>query len=512
MEVITLIDILSKSLKPFAIIENYTNDSIDELINGEYKFTFTAVIDEDGKSEYLVDGNLVEVEGQLFNIVHHRRTRANDGSLIVAVDCEQASYDLLEFEWEAGFVQAGTPRQLLNMVLSGTGFTVGTVELSGYISVDLAEENVSARAILMEIAAQSGGELLFDRYKISLLFRRGQERGVDFRLGKNLRGIIKDVDIRSGEVITAYEIEIVELNSLAEFEGLEYFELGDTVHITDPELGIDEAQRIVGYSYSPRLRMNSKVTISNKIPGIKDAMVALRKTTVVKDKYYYGTRFGPEIGFECVRSDNMSRSVFNSDEFRMQIGDGSGSSWTDALFFNPAEGLYEFTGIVIAAQFIGGKIVIGSGNDVFVADERGIHSGHADFDDAPFSVDMQGRMKVVDGEFKGKIIGSEIVGSDLLGNRIRTAETGDRIELDQDGFVFFDSGNRRRVTLGTNYEAGISGHTYYNSSGSSQGLVYASSDELHVIGVNGMLLRALSGSIVVQGVIDFRGATVLMPT
>ncbi|WP_433921552.1 hypothetical protein [Paenibacillus taichungensis] len=73
---------------------------------------------------------------------------------------------------------------------------------------------------------------------------------------ENLKGLVKDVDVRSGERVTAYEIDV-----------LEYFERGDTVGIGDPELDIDEQQRIVGYSYSPRRRINIKVTISNAFIG-----------------------------------------------------------------------------------------------------------------------------------------------------------------------------------------------------------------------------------------------------
>lgn len=354
-EVITLINILNTSFQPLAIIDTYTNDAIQETINGTYTLSFTAVMDEDGKSEYLVDGNLAEVEGQLFNIVHHRRTRATDGSILIAVDCEHVSYNLLLYEWEAGFVNAGTPLQLLEMVLADTGFTIGTVQLSDIISVDLAE-NISARAILMVIAGQSGGELLFNGYEISLLTRRGQLRGVQFVLGKNILGIVKDVDTRSGAVVTAYEIDVLELNSLPEFEGLEYFELGDTVLIIDPELGIDEDQRIVGYTYSPRRRINSKVVISNEIPGIADAVVSLRKTTVVKDKIYNGTRIGPENGFEAIRSDNLARTVMNATEgIKIQKGDGSGSNWTDVVYLD-TEGNAVFSGKITASTINGGVI------------------------------------------------------------------------------------------------------------------------------------------------------------
>lgn len=417
-----MITIRNPSLQPLSVIEHYMNDEIKEEINSNYTFTFGTIIDEDGKSEYLVDGNIADVDGRLFNIVHHRRTRGADG-ILVAVECEHVSYDLIRTTWADGFVNAGTPEQLLGMALDGTGFTIGTVELADYISVDLAEENISARAIVLEIAAQAGGELRFDGYTVSLLQRRGITRGVMFSVGKNLVGIVKDVDVRSGERVTSYEMDILELNSLPEFAGLEYFELGDTVMIYDPELGISEQQRIVSYSYSPRRRINSKVSISNKITGIADTVVSLRKTTIVKDKSYYGNRFGPEYGFQSERYDKLARSVFNADEFRMQKGNGTGS-YTDAIFFDPSEGEYEFTGIVRAASFIGGTIVIGSGDNAFRASDWGIWLGDEVFADAPFSVNVAGKMKAVDGDFQGKITSSEIAGGVITGAQIRTGESG----------------------------------------------------------------------------------------
>ncbi|WFR60876.1 hypothetical protein P9222_20315 [Paenibacillus amylolyticus] len=59
--------------------------------------------------------------------------------------------------------------------------------------------------------------------------------------------------------------------------------------------------------------------------------------------------------------------------------------------------------------------------------------------------------------------------------------------------------------MGTNQSAGISGHTYYNASGQSQGLIYANSNELAVIGNNGLRLGSTSGSTVLQGSVNFTG-------
>lgn len=201
------------------------------------------------------------------------------------------------------------------------------------------------------------------------------------------------------------------------------------------------------------------------------------------------------------------------------------------------------------------SMLIGSGNNITQINTNGIAAGHADFNSAPARIDMQGNavfnrltansaqinssnfnggaivgssinvgngvftvsqyghMVAESGEFRGNIRastidggtinGTNITGADILGSRIRTASYGERIELDPDGFVFYDIYNARRVTLGTNPGPNISGHTYYNSSGQSQGLIYAIDYELHVIGNYGLRLGSSSGITNLQGSVHF---------
>lgn len=124
-----------------------------------------------------------------------------------------------------------------------------------------------------------------------------------------------------------------------------------------------------------------------------------------------------------------------------------------------------------------------------------------------------GHMRAVNAEFSGDIsastinggdiYGSFIQGADILGSTIRTAAYGERIVMDPYGFEFFDASNGLRVTLGTNPSANISGHTYYNRYGQSQGLVYAIDDELHVMGTSNLRLGANYGETNMQGNVTF---------
>ncbi|VTR62452.1 Fibronectin type III protein [Actinobacillus pleuropneumoniae] len=177
----------------------------------------------------------------------------------------------------------------------------------------------------------------------------------------------------------------------------------------------------------------------------------------------------------------------NADEFRMQKGDGSGS-FTDALFFDPQNDVYKFNGELQAAS--------------------GTFSGALSAASGTFTGTVTAG--TIDGSYiyGGQIYGTYIEGADILGSRIRTRAYNSRVELDVDGMEFYDDNNVRRVTLGTHPGANISGHTYYNNYGQSQGLIYAIDDALHLIGTNELFLRG-HGKISVQGVIDFSDATVI---
>lgn len=219
------------------------------------------------------------------------------------------------------------------------------------------------------------------------------------------------------------------------------------------------------------------------------------KTAIKEGKKYYGATITRTEGLIIERDDHLSKAVFNSDELSF-YADGN-----RALWFDLPSRKFKFEGTLEATD--------------------GVFSGTLQGVDGTFSGTLQaangtftGTLQGVDGTFSGtvqagRIEGGEIVGSDILGSWIRTAASGERIELDPYGFRFYDDYGARRVELGTNPSANISGHTYYNSSSQSEGLIYASGNQLHVIGVNDLFMRALNGSTIFQGVVDFSQATVI---
>lgn len=85
---------------------------------------------------------------------------------------------------------------------------------------------------------------------------------------------------------------------------------------------------------------------------------------------------------------------------------------------------------IFSPNINGGTIAIGSGNNIFKADWKGIYLGHSQYESANFRVGMDGSLVALNGKFNGTINGSTITGG-----LIRTAEPNmDRIELSDNGF------------------------------------------------------------------------------
>ena len=69
---------------------------------------------------------------------------------------------------------------------------------------------------------------------------------------------------------------------------------------------------------------------------------------LVQGEVYHGVKITSENGLEITRSDFLARTILNSEEFAMQTGDGSGTAWENALYFDPILGKYIFNGDLTA--------------------------------------------------------------------------------------------------------------------------------------------------------------------
>ena len=379
-----MITIRTSALALLANIKQVIKASRSESINAENTVEFTAILDT--KSSNAVEaGNVVEVEGDFFDIAYYNKAVNGDGTKTVVCEAEHVSYRLNNSTYDLEtFGMTGTPTQILTAILNGTGFTVGTVEptTSGAYTIN---EKSSRRALLIGFANAIGAELSFDKFAVSLLTRRGDVGPALFTAGKNVRIVNKIYNGRQTPALVSYEAEPIALPTKP-------LALGDNVLLVQPELNVSESLRIVSISYNPMDKLVSDIQISNYVQTLENQFYRMQTETVVKGKLYNGCSFGPDDGFVAERSDGAVKAMMNATE--------GFSLWVD-----PGTGLVKVFYVDVDGKLMAKSLEI-DGNSVF----------------------------------KGTAEAATISGGIVTGALIRTAATGERIELDSYNRIqFYDS-------------------------------------------------------------------------
>ncbi|MDF2591403.1 MAG: phage minor structural protein [Clostridia bacterium] len=410
-----MIKILNSAFKRLVILKKAENPVRSEEINGENTLNFSTELTE--KLAQNVDENsIIELENDYFDIAYYLKGQAENGLLSMDIQAEHVSYRLNNPEYDMEYFTAtGTPETILAQMLVGTEFAVGTVEFTKNTTYS-AQEAKSRRQILMEFIAQLGGEADFNKFEISIVAHRGNTTRKLLTKGKNIKVVSKVYDKRqadeAGNALVAYACEPIQLENTK-------FALGDEALLIQKDLGIQQQLRIVKISYNPYNNLEASIELANFIDTIETQMYRMETKTVIKDKLYYGSRIGPEFGFECVRSDKLARSIYNADTIAMQAGDGLGS-YVDKLYFNPLEGEFVFDGTIYAASgvfsgdvtaaTITGGSIMGSTIDIGEDGSGGYN----------FSVDVAGHMNAKTGTFGGTI---ETVENARVGNNLYLGDT-----------------------------------------------------------------------------------------
>lgn len=474
-----------------AVIVDFFDDTLTEDLNGTYTFDFTTVIDEE-KSQYLTVGNIVEINGDYFRIVYTEENRNSDDTLTITVQTEHVNYDLMLDDYKMEYFTAdGTAFDMLLQLLSGTEFNIGFVDDDfNVVKTISAQEPLVKRDALFLIAAAFNAEIVFNKFSVSLVKKRGANKGLYFAYRKNIKNISRIVDGRkrvNNQPTVSYSLSVALLKELLGEE--EDFEVGDVVKVYDYKLGIDIETRILSISKSIS-EETGDVEIGNFIPDIIDSVNQIERSTVHKERVYNGIRIGPENGFEAIRSDKKARATMNATEgIKIDLGDGEGNY--EPVFYVTIEqdkaklnlkGNAEFTGQVLASLIEASDIKGGSidiGNGVFTVDNTGHMSAisayikglieASEFIGGKIIITNEAKTERVilcaeegfrfqawdenagtEGEWidsiwmedgKGKFFG-EIISSTITGGLIRTAESGRRIEISENQIrCYNDDGN-----------------------------------------------------------------------
>lgn len=186
---------------------NFTNNGItplsdckscynEEKLNDIYENTLEYPIDDRGKWKYLINGNIIKSDGQLFRIYHKVKTLSG-----IVVNARHIFYDNLN-----NFLEDVRPTNLngagaLNWILSNTQYTHNFISMSDidHIDTEYFVRKNPVDAIMGEdgVISRWGGELVRDNFTIKLLQARGLDRGVLISYGKNIIGIEETLDMDS---------------------------------------------------------------------------------------------------------------------------------------------------------------------------------------------------------------------------------------------------------------------------------------------------------------------------
>lgn len=353
--------IKNSSGQTLAVMNNITSNSLKEKINLGYTFDFRC-FEEHLKSEYIQFGNVVEIGNQIFDIAYI------DTSHNIAVEydvkCEHVFHRLDEELFN--FASTGTPTQILATLLTGTDFTVGTIEFTNPV-VFAVNRNASKMNIIISLANSLGAEIGFDGFSINFFQTLGEDNGYEIRIKKNLQGINKVIDKR-GTNKAIYKISAVNIFKSDEMVlrglgSLETLSLGDKVQIIDETINVNESLYIIEIERDVIKEAKLNIVLGDSFDYLADKISFIENQAIKQSDVIYGVKVNNSVGIEIERYDQLARTKLNADEFRMQTGDGLGN-YTDALYFDPINAEYLFVG-----KIIGGSIKIGTG---FEVDENGV--------------------------------------------------------------------------------------------------------------------------------------------
>ena len=212
-----------------AVLEN-VNDNffIREVLNGEYSLTFTLPVN-DPKWQYIVEENIVKVEGQLFVIRTISDARKENGEIVCDVTCEHIFFLLLDDYIEYLEITSGSSATVtLTQILAGTDHSVGTVDVTGTVTEDNAPifEDVNPIKATNDLISLLGGEVKADNFTVNLLTHRGSTvPNIQFRYRKNIKSIRRTKDT-SGLItrLYVYGNDGLTIEDAIEGNGLKYID------------------------------------------------------------------------------------------------------------------------------------------------------------------------------------------------------------------------------------------------------------------------------------------------
>ncbi len=298
---------------------------LHQSLNGECTFDFNMP----GR---LIPGIAIGDEvrlGDLYFSVVRIAKQTGAAGVSFGVSCEHISYGLADIE-QLAVHYSGTVSTVLGEILSGTGFTVGTVEISGEYSITI-NQDTNKRVALQEWATATGAELSYSGRAINFVARVGSSTARTLSDVENVASLNVTLDNRSDT--QTYSIALSRLQTLG---------LGDAVTIRYTSLNLDTTTRVIALDYDPFHPWTINMVTGDHVPDFTGAVTSALEARIKEGQPYFGVTIDRENGIRITRSDGASEALFNSDTFAMRaLIDGV---MKDRIYFDPAKGDYIFDG------------------------------------------------------------------------------------------------------------------------------------------------------------------------
>lgn len=298
---------------------------LHQCLNGECTFDFSMP----GRLiSGIAIGDQVRLGDLWFNVCRVAKQTQVSG-VAVTVSCEHVSYELADMPQAAAHF-SGTPAAVLATILTGTGFSVGTVEVTGTWSITI-NQATNKRNALQQWATACNAELSYTGKSINFIAHVGSSTPVILSDRENVRSLGVVLDNRSDTQTYAVELS-----------RLQYVGLGDAVTIQYTSLDLDVTTRVLTLDYDPFHAWNISMTTGDHIPNFTGAVSAALEARIKEGQPYFGVTIDQENGIRIARSDGTSEATFNSDVFQMSaLKDGV---MTPRIYFDPLKGDYVFDG------------------------------------------------------------------------------------------------------------------------------------------------------------------------
>jgi len=223
-----------------------------ERVNDKYTFEIEYYEQEDA---HLVTKKALihsDVDDDYFRVAQLTETPIQNK---YELTCEHVSYELNDGrDDEINAVYTGTPMEIANKILTDNDTRYRCTYSDFNEVVTFKTKTAPIRSRLIEFVNSIGAEIIFRRFEVSIVTRRGHDNGLTIELGKNLKDVtITKVFNLDGTISQSFDIDFIDLNKIVDANGnpLEPYEchLGDSVYLKIR--GETIAQRSVAVGFNP---------------------------------------------------------------------------------------------------------------------------------------------------------------------------------------------------------------------------------------------------------------------